>query len=298
MSDFSSTSFSDQVLVDTGCPAGIKQRAIQVRLGDSLTDSQDLIASEAAVAVVFNGVSHAVMMATPENLEEFAMGFSFTEGIVRSAVDVRSVEVNTTDLGIELDIQISTACFENLKHRRRQLSGRTGCGLCGLSSLKAAMPDIRSVMQSALPSYAVIQRAMAELSAKQVLQKQCGAVHAAALVDGEGDILFLREDVGRHNALDKLIGKYLIEKEPVRRMGSSSANAEGVCPRDVFILVSSRASFEMVFKAATLGVSTLVAVSAPTSMAIKLAKQAGMNLIGFVRDGRQIIYHDATLDRK
>lgn len=256
---------------------GLLDRAIRIRTKEATEDERDTIATEFAIAMVYNDISHAVMMATPENLEEFAIGFSLTEGLIDRASDIRNIDVVFSELGVELNMEISSACFQRLKHRRRQLSGRTGCGLCGLASLEAAAPQVATVSPKALPEYASVNHAICELENKQVLQKKCGAVHAAAVANAKGDIQVLREDVGRHNALDKLIG------------ACSALSLDS----DSFVLVSSRASFEMVFKAASQGFSALVAVSAPTTMAIKLAQQANMNLLGFVRGGRQIIYNEA-----
>lgn len=247
---------------------------IQVRKAGALETKYDEVAEEVAVALVYNGISHAVMMATPLDLEDFGRGFSFTEGIVSSMNELLDIEQVNTELGIEIQLQVTSEAFSKLKQRRRQLSGRTGCGLCGLDSLQAVQPGVIKVPAAPLPSFDTIERALEHMQSQQQLQARCGAVHAAALFNTSGTLLSVREDVGRHNALDKLIG--------------SLSKAPEVTD---FILVSSRASYEMVAKAASLGVSTLVAVSAPTTLAINLARQAHMNLIGFIRPGRQVIYN-------
>jgi FdhD protein len=223
--------------------------------------------------MVYNGISHAVMMATPSDLEDFAIGFSLTEGIVSSLNQIKSIDVNELEKGFELNIDITNEAFMYLKSRRRQLSGRSGCGLCGLESLEAVEPNINKPVHGPLPDFSSINKAFASLQKKQQLASKSGASHAAALVNLQGDILYLREDVGRHNALDKLLGAVASQTK-----------------EDCFVLVSSRASYEMVYKTYTQSIATLVSVSAPTSMAIELAQKAAMNLIGFVRANRQNIY--------
>ncbi len=235
----------------------------------------DQVAEECAVALVYNGISHVVMMASPRDLEEFALGFSLSEGIVQGADEVYAIEVHHQPRGYELQIAISSQRMVALKQRRRNLAGRTGCGLCGAESLQQAIRPTARVTPQPLPSANALQRAVRELTDWQPLQALTGAVHGAAWCDSEGEIQLLREDVGRHNALDKLIGALQLQ-----RIGSPCG----------FALVSSRASYEMVQKAASIDIATLVAVSAPTSLAIELARQAGLNLIGFARPGRHVIY--------
>lgn len=303
--------------------AGIRTRAVVVRGPNSSAETSDQIAEEKAVAMVYNGISHAVMMATPLNLEDFALGFSLTEGIITSRSQFYGVDIVPSELGFECQIEVPSAVFMSLKRRRRHLSGRTGCGICGLESLAAVAPDLRLIKQAQklplddgdeihgrdtsvsdgsiqplvsgfadtqspnrhllsgqlasrhLPSFYVVDKALKQLQDQQALRAKCGAVHAAAFADLQGNITVLREDVGRHNALDKLLGSRASKKH--------EDNAG-------FIVISSRASYEMVYKTAVRGISTLVAASAPTAMAIELAEQADMNLIGFVREGRQLIY--------
>lgn len=239
---------------------------------------EDWIAEEVAVALVYNGISHAVMMLTPQDLADFAIGFSLTEGIITSLKQLLSLDLLESEQGIEVRMDIATEAFVNLKQRRRQLSGRTGCGICGLESLEAVQPEVSKRQAMPVPSYAVIEKAASKLRDAQHIQSQCGAVHAAALFDENAELICIREDVGRHNALDKLLG-------------AITANS---LDTTAFILVSSRASFEMVSKAAKCGLNTLVAVSAPTKMAITLAQKANMNLVGFVRPQKQVIYVQAV----
>ncbi|GEK48498.1 sulfurtransferase FdhD [Bisbaumannia pacifica] len=236
---------------------------------------QDLLALEVPVALVYNGISHAVMMATPADLEEFALGFSLSEGILAHPHECYDLEVREEARGLAVRLTISSQRLVELKARRRNLAGRTGCGLCGTEALEQAIRPIPEVTAPSLND-AAIQRALAALSDHQPLQAATGATHAAAWCDAGGRIQLTREDVGRHNALDKLIGAL------ARRGGPSP---------DGFALVSSRASYEMVHKCASTGIGALVAVSAATALAVAQAQQAGLLLAGFARPGRHLIYH-------
>jgi FdhD protein len=238
--------------------------------------THDDIAVEVPVALVYNYISHAVMMATPNDLQDFALGFSLTEGIIADADEVNHIHVQSGKNGITVRLQISDERFEALRERRRNMVGRTGCGLCGVESLKQAIRSIEPV-QSVAVSDEAIQKALSEVNQHQPLQQATGATHAAAWCDLDGNILLVREDVGRHNALDKLIGAFTKTDYAVD---------------DGFALVTSRASYEMVQKSASAGFGCLVAVSAPTSLAVEQAQEVGMKLVGFARDGRHIVYHD------
>jgi len=244
--------------------------------GSELAQSKlDCIAEEVPIAMVYNGISHAVMMASPANLHEFSLGFSLSEGIINSAAEMYHVELVASEKGIEVHIEISSERMMALKSHRRNLTGRTGCGLCGSESLATAIRPIKSVTPQALPPSQVIQHALSQLSEYQKLQSLTGAVHGAAWCDNTGKIILLCEDVGRHNALDKLIGTLALRK---------------VDTKNGFVLISSRASYEMVQKVTSVNIATLVAVSAPTALAITLAKQAALNLVGFARPGRHTYY--------
>jgi len=268
--------------------AGVKPHAIVVRGPDGVEAKTDFIAQEKAIAMVYNGISHAVMMATPADLVDFAVGFSLSEGIVDTVQQLRSIEVMSGELGYEVHIDIASSSFMHLKQRRRQLNGRSGCGICGIESLEAVQPQVPRLSGAQLPAYAVVAKAMAQMHMQQPLQARCGAVHAAAFADINGDTIALREDVGRHNALDKLLGVMASQNSPFDHTQENAHNrAQG------FVVISSRASYEMVAKAAGQAIATLVSASAPTGMAIDLARRANMNLIGFVREARQVIYHQA-----
>lgn len=236
----------------------------------------DQLAEEIPVALSYNGISHAVMMASPVELEDFALGFSLSEGILQSADELYGIDVEQHDDGLVLSLEISSERMMRLRHHRRTLSGRTGCGLCGTESLDQAVRPLEPLPPTALPQHEAVQNALQQLRLHQPLQNMTGAMHGAAWCDADGTIVLAREDVGRHNALDKLIG--------------ALASGKAVRGRGGFVLVSSRASYEMVHKTATAGIATLVAVSAPTSLAIRIACEAGLNLIGFAREGHHSVY--------
>ena len=242
-------------------------------------DSVECIAEETPIAMVFNGISHVVMMATPDNLEDFAKGFSISENIVSDVEEIYSIDVNRTDVGIEIDINISNEAFNKLKDKRRNLIGRTGCGLCGAESLNQVFNhhnSIQAITQQSVFSAKNISLALDHFSKHQIIQQQTGATHAAAFCNQDGKILFAREDVGRHNALDKLIGAFY--------------NHDTLNIKNPFIIISSRASYEMIQKAATLKVALVVAISAPTALAVRLANKLGITLLGFARGKNYNIY--------
>jgi len=243
----------------------------------SYSQAQDTLAEEMPIALCYNGISHVVMMASPCNLEELALGFSLSEGILEHPQQLYNIDTTPRAEGIEINLLIATRQQQLLQQRTRNLTGRTGCGLCGSDSLQTAIRPIDKVAHAPLLSDAAIQRAISQLDTHQPLQGLTGAVHGAAWCSLDGDIQQLREDVGRHNALDKLIGA-LINKEIDHATG--------------FLLMSSRASYEIVHKAASVGIGNLVAVSAPTAMAIQLAEEAGIHVIGFARPGRHVRYGD------
>jgi formate dehydrogenase accessory protein FdhD len=243
-----------------------------VRLdGETAAAVRETLAEEAPVALLFNGVPHVVMMATPADLEDFALGFALTEGIVERADELRWIECLPRERGLAVHLAIPGTRFEALTARRRNLVGRSGCGLCGAEALDAAIRPVPRVAAVAAIDPARLSRALFALEAAQPMNRACGALHAAAAL--VGDTLTVREDVGRHNALDKVVGAI------ARRDAVADA-----------LLVTSRASYELVHKAASVGVGTLVAVSAPTAYAVRLAQEAGMTLYGFAREGRLTRY--------
>ena len=237
----------------------------------------DRVAEEVPVALLYNGAPHVVMMCTPADLEDFARGFSVTEDIVAGAGEILGVQI--TELpeygGYEIDIRVPEARAERLGDRQRNLQGRTGCGLCGAQTIAGAIRPVRHVPAGSSLGLAAVRRALEGLRKQQPLNAATGATHAAAWATPDGLIVAAREDVGRHNALDKLIGHLLMHRQDLSRG---------------FVLITSRASYEMVQKAASVGMSIVVAISAPTAYAIRLAEESGITLIGFARGDRQVIY--------
>jgi FdhD protein len=250
---------------------------LRVRDGQCMT-AHDVIAVEVPVALEYNGISHVVMLASPADLEDFALGFSLSEGIIAQPTELYACEVESTDEGWLLHLEIASERFVALKERRRNLAGRTGCGLCGTESLSQVARCSTSVVHRLHFADAAVLAGMHAMQTLQPMQRQSGATHAAAWMTTEGEISFVREDVGRHNALDKLIGAMAAQKTDF----TSGA-----------LLITSRASFEMIQKAAMMNVGLVAAISAPTSLAVELAEKTGVTLIGFMRDDSYVVYSHA-----
>lgn len=244
---------------------------------DELEPAWRDVPAEMAVAVVCNGSTHAVMMATPADLEDFAFGFALSEGLIRRCDEVERFEIVEHDKGAEARLWLAEPQARAMASRRRAMAGPSGCGLCGIESLDEAMRAVQAVTSSLTMSRSEVLYAMAQLRPAQTLNAVTHAVHAAGLWDTDTAHLLVREDVGRHNALDKLIG--------------ATARAGKRADRSA-VLLTSRVSVEMVQKAAVLGVGILVAVSAPTTLAITIAEQAGMTLCAIARDdGFEVFSH-------
>jgi FdhD protein len=228
------------------------------------------IAEEVPVALVYNASTYAVMMATPADLDDFAVGFSLTEGVIAAASDITDLETIGSEIGIEVRMWLTDERATGLAERRRHIAGPTGCGLCGVESLEAAhRPGAPVGAEGARLTPARILAAMAALTAAQPLNAATRAVHAAGFLDPDGALAAVREDVGRHNALDKLVG--------------ALARA-GVAGEGGAVVLTSRVSVEMVQKSAVLGAAFVIAVSAPTALAIRAAEAVGMTLIGVTRE--------------
>jgi FdhD protein len=255
-------------------PAGAVLRQAERHRASVTSQVTDAVAEEIPVAFVYNGRPHAVMMATPADLEDFALGFSLSEAIIAAPGECEKVEIVPALAGIELRITIPGVRAAAIEDRVRELTGRTGCGLCGAQTLDAAVRHPPPVRDDVSIDADALQRALERLGKEQRINLATGATHAAAWVLLEGQIALLREDVGRHNALDKLIG----------------AMSGCVDPSAGFLIVTSRASYEMVMKAATVGIGALAAISAPTALAIALAQETNVVLIGFARHDGWSVY--------
>ena len=289
---------------ENALPQSLARHAVAVFNGATdnakTVSTQDWLAAEVPVALVFNGISHAVMMATPQDLDVFALGFALSEGIVKSASDVRGIDVTVADLqlarlppgidAMEVNIEISSRSFEQLKSHRRTLAGRTGCGICGVESLAAldlSSPPIAWQEWVSGVDAPTVLSAFAQLAPLQVLNADSGALHAAAWATLDGNVLHAFEDVGRHNALDKLIGKLA----KTGQLGTPG-----------FVILSSRASHELVRKCARVGLAAMATISAPTSMAVQMAQLSGVRLWGLCRAPRAVLYWagngDYLIDKK
>lgn len=233
----------------------------------------DTIAIEKPVALVYNGISHVVMMATPKDLDYFAIGFSLTEGIIASPREIYGIDIEQTAQGIEVQIELSSRRFAQLKDKRRNLTGRTGCGICGTEQIDEVCKVLPRLPMTAQISLANFTDSPQYLKQVQLVGEQTGCTHAAVWLDLHGQFIAGFEDIGRHVALDKLLG-----------YRAKQAEQQGV------ILVSSRASYEMVQKAANCGIEILLAVSAATSMAVDMAQQCNLSLVGFFRGHKGVIY--------
>ncbi|WP_343463749.1 formate dehydrogenase accessory sulfurtransferase FdhD [Pantoea sp.] len=253
-------------------PAGV--RATQVWQRRTLDHAeQDWLAEEVPVALVYNGISHVVMMATPGDLEAFALGFSLSEGIIERPTDIFGMDVVAGCHGIEVQIELASRRFMALKEQRRAMAGRTGCGVCGVEQLEQIGKPLQPLPFSQTFDLANLDAGLAQLRDFQPIGNLTGCTHAAAWMSPQGSLLGGCEDVGRHVALDKLLGHR-----------SQQAWQQGA------VLVSSRASYEMVQKSAMCGVEILFAASAATQLAVEVAARCNLTLVGFSKPGRATIY--------
>ena len=239
------------------------------------TRTTDQVAEEVPVAIVFHNVPHVVMLATPANFEDFAVGFTLSEGLVARPDEIREVDVTLGADAVDVRVTVAWERFTELLHRRRNLTGRTGCGLCGAETAEDAIREVPQVGPGTNVTIQDLHAAIEQIATMQPINARTGSVHAAAwVVPGQG-IQLVREDVGRHNALDKAIGALVRGKADL---------AAG------YMLITSRASYEMVQKCATVGISFLAALSAPTAFAVRLAEKSGMTLVAFARRDRHVVY--------
>jgi len=252
-------------------------RLLQVRRwrAGQWTESPDNVAAEVPVALSYNSIPHVVMMATPRDLEDMGVGFTVSEAFVADYTELRDVSLDTSSGAHELRLSVEGTRLRELLEQRRNLTGRTGCGVCGAETIEDAIRHPPPVAAGGETTREQLVAALRRLRELQPLGQLAGSLHAAAWVDWGGEVQLVREDVGRHNALDKLIGAKL-------RRGDDFARG--------YVLVTSRASYEMVQKTATLGIRMLVAVSAPTALGVELARDCGLTLVGFAREEQQVVY--------
>ncbi|WP_024556773.1 formate dehydrogenase accessory sulfurtransferase FdhD [Franconibacter pulveris 1160] len=241
---------------------------------DDLTQAQpDWLAEEVPVALVYNGISHVVMMASPKDLELFALGFSLSEGIIESSQEIYGMDVEKGCNGIEVQIELSSRRFMGLKERRRAMAGRTGCGVCGVEQLNEIGRPVAPLPFTQTFPLSLLDDALRQLNDFQPVGQLTGCTHAAAWINADGAVAGGHEDIGRHVALDKLLGRRAQEGW-----------------REGAAMVSSRASYEMVQKSAMCGVEILFAVSAATTLAVEVAERCNLTLVGFAKPGRATVY--------
>ncbi len=261
---------NDLALGGTAAVQGIRYQAKQMQI------EQDTVVEELPVSLVYNGISHVVMLMSPVKLREFAIGFSLSEGILKDIQQLYELDIVEHANGIEIRMQIASQAFSVLKESKRGLAGRSGCGLCGVESLQQLALDVPLINHPFRPTWLQhIPPALKALPALQPITQATGGAHAAAWVSGSGELLAVFEDVGRHNALDKLLGHLALQHADFKQG---------------FVLITSRASYELVRKCAYFNVALLASISAPTSLAIRLADQAGLALASFCRDDGFVLY--------
>jgi FdhD protein len=237
-----------------------------------------VLAEECALAISYNGISHAVMMVSPSAVEDFVAGFSLSGGLVDGLDDIYDIQIKRAGAALSAEVQISSRAFWALKQQRRNLAGTSGCGLCGVEALEQALPQLDTLTASPLPPAEHLQGLRERIGSVQRLARQTGALHAAAFVDASGEIRLCREDIGRHNALDKLIGALLRERLDARQG---------------FALVTSRCSLELIHKAVRARIGTLVSLSAPTSLTVQWARRHHLNLIHLPHHSAPRVYSPA-----
>ena len=252
-----------------------------LELTATLAQAQTALASECALALSFNGLNHVVMMVSPNDLEDFVLGFSLSCGAVESIDEIYDLRLSGAGEALQADIQISSRAFWNLKQQRRQLAGASGCGLCGVAALEQALPQLPRLNAQPLPPAEHLHALRERIEAAQFQARSSGALHAALFVDARGSLALCREDIGRHNALDKLIGA-------LKRGKFDCASG--------FAVVTSRCSLELLHKAVRAGLTTLVSLSAPTALTVDWARRHGLNLIHLPHHSAPRVYSPAPAE--
>lgn len=244
--------------------AGNQESAFDYLDLNSQVRHQATLAEEAALAISYNGISQAVMMVTPNDLEDFVLGFSLSNRLIARPEELYDIEFGGQGEARQAELTIANRAFAELKQQRRQLAGTSGCGVCGVAALEQALPAMPSLSPAPLPPARLFARLRQRLAEHQQLAQPSGALHAAAYLDNQGEILFCREDIGRHNALDKLIG---------------ALYHAAISPRDGVVVMTSRCSLELIQKAVSTGIGTLATLSAPTALTVQWARRHQLNLI-------------------
>lgn len=245
---------------------------------DHSSRGEAALAEEVALAIAYNGISQAVMLVTPTDLEDFIVGFSLGSGIIHDASEIYDLKLTGNGSAQYAQVEIASRAFWNLKQQRRQLAGTSGCGLCGVEAVEQALPDLKVLAGAALPPVQWLDGLRQRISDFQPLGQHCGAVHAAVFMDGQGQLVMGREDIGRHNALDKLIGA-LVRKQIDLTGGSA--------------IVTSRCSLELIQKVLRAGIQTLISLSSPTGLALQWARRHNLNLIHLPQKSAPRVYSPA-----
>lgn len=243
--------------------------------------AQTALAEEVALAIAYNGISQAVMLVSPTDLEDFIVGFSIGSGIAEAS-EIYDITLSGSGSALHAEVEIASRAFWNLKNQRRQLAGTSGCGLCGVEALEQALPELKVLPGAPLPPAAWLVDLRQRISAFQPLGQHCGAVHAALFMDANGELLLGREDIGRHNALDKLIGALVRQR---------------IATKGGLAIVTSRCSLELIQKVLRAGIQTLVSLSAPTGLALQWARQHNLNLIHLPQRSAPRVYSPARENR-
>ncbi|WP_044873090.1 formate dehydrogenase accessory sulfurtransferase FdhD [Pseudomonas sp. LFM046] len=257
-------------------PAPTGYRYAELDEGARVEDAA--LAEECALAISYNGISYAVMMVSPSALEDFVAGFSLSSAVVQSIDELYDIQIEGEGIALHAEVDIGNRAFWSFKEQRRNLAGTTGCGLCGVEALEQALPELRSLTPAPLPPAEHFVDLRQRINEAQELARRSGALHAALFVDDKGELRLCREDIGRHNALDKLIGALL---------------RQGLNPREGFAVVTSRCSLELIHKAVRAGLSTLVSLSAPTTLTVEWARRHHLNLIHLPHHSAPRVYSPA-----